>query len=182
MASILTVLLLSNEALAVERGAVGGVLDAGHGELGFVGDLRAGISAWYRLQPALALGVSGSALFVDNGDAGGETVIDRAMLVEAFADGRLFPSSVLGGFGRVSAGMANVSVSRYSGVSHRLRPAFELELGPELRIFFERERALSRANLFVRVRGTFSAIPRDGDVERASSAFLGYGLALGFEG
>lgn len=179
---LVAVLALSRDALATERGAIGGALDAGVGELGFVGDLRAGISAWYRLKPPLALGLSASAVYVDNGDAGGETVIDGATLVEAFADGRIFPSSVLGGFGRVSAGVANVSISRYSGGSHRLRPAFELEAGPELRIFFEPPQDSSRAALFLRARGTFSLIPRDGDVERASSAFFGYGFALGFEG
>jgi hypothetical protein len=181
-ASLFTVLALSHDALALERGAIGVVLDAGRGELGFVGNLRAGITAWYRLKPALAVGVSGSALYVDNGDAGGTTVIDGATLVEAFADGRIFPSSVIGGFGRMSAGVANVSISRYSGGSHRVRPALELEMGPELRIFFEPQQVSSRATLFLRARATFSAIPRDADVERASSAFFGYGFALGFEG
>lgn len=182
LASLFTGLALSHAAFASERGAIGGALDAGRGQLGFVGALRAGLSAWYRLEPALALGVSSSRLVVDNGDAGGTTVIDGATLIEAFADGRIFSSSWVGGFGRVSAGLANVSISRYSGGSHRLRPAFELEMGPELRLFFEPEHASSRAALFLRVRGTFSAIPRDADVERASSAFFGYGLALGFEG
>ncbi len=182
LAVLFTVLALNHDALAAERGAVGGALDAGFGRLGFVGNLRAGVSAWYRLEPPLALGLSASAMYVDNGDSGGQPVIDGATLVEAFADGRLFPSSWLGGFGRVSAGVANVSISRSSGGSHRLRPALELEAGPELRIFFEPPQDSSRAALFLRVRGTFSFIPRDGDVERASSAFFGYGFALGFEG
>jgi hypothetical protein len=181
LVALFAVLALSRDVLAAERGAIGGALDVGRGELGFVGDLRAGISAWYRFKPALAIGVSASALYVDNGDDGGETVIDGGTLVEAFADGRLFPSSFVGGFGRVSAGLANVSISRYSGGSHRLKPALELEMGPELRIFFEPQHD-SRATLFVRARATFSLIPRDEDVERASSAFFGYGFALGFEG
>ena len=38
------------------------------------------------------------------------------------------------------------------------------------------------ADSFLRVRGTFSVIPRDAELKKVRGRFFGYGFALGFEG
>ena len=144
--------------------------------------LRDGLSVWYRLMPALALGLNVGEMH--NGDLDGvnfsrDTFVASGKVVEAFAEGRLFPTWPVGAFGRVSAGVAFLDLvpTFVPGPSHVAtgdEPILELEGGPELRIFFSPPSARPRSDLFLRVRGTVTTMP--------DATFLGYGVALGFEG
>ncbi|HEY5373897.1 MAG TPA: hypothetical protein VIK01_09420 [Polyangiaceae bacterium] len=180
----------SRPAEAQERGAIGVELSAGLGAVPRTSDnvyqpnvmLRDGLSVWYRLMPALAIGLNVGAM--QNGQLDGvnfsrDTFVASGKVVETFAEGRLFPTSFVGAFGRVSAGLASLDLvpTFVPGPSHEEaadEPILELEGGPELRIFFSPPSARPRSDLLLRVRGTVTAMP--------AATFLGYGLALGFEG
>ena len=181
---------ISRPAQAQERGAIGVELSAGIGLLPNTSDnvyqpkqmLRDGLSAWYRLVPAFAIGLTVGEMH--NGDLDGsnlsrDTFVASGTVVETFAEGRLLPTSFVGAFGRVSAGLASLKLvpTFVLGPLHEEaadEPILELEGGPELRIFFSPPSARPRSDLFLRVRGTLTTMP--------AATFLGYGLALGFEG
>ena len=177
-------------AHAQERGAIGAELSAGIGLLPRTSDgmyqpdftLREGLSAWYRPRPAFALGFSVGEM--NSGDLDGanfsrDTFLKSGSVYEAFAEGRLFPTSTIGAFGRVSAGMAHLTLvpTFMPGPSHEntaTQPVLELEAGPELRLFLTSPSTGARPGFFLRVRGTATAM--------SAATFLGYGLSLGFEG
>jgi hypothetical protein len=180
----------SRLAQAQERGAIGVALSAGIGSVPRASDnvylpnvmLRDGLSVWYRLVPALALGLNVGAM--QNGQLDGvnfshNTFVASGEVFEAFAEGRLLPSSFVGAFGRVSAGLASLDLVPpfVPGPSHEsegTEAILEIEGGPELRLFFSPPDARPRSDLFLRARGTLTMMP--------AATFLGYGLTLGFEG
>lgn len=180
----------SAQARAGERGAIGVELSAGVGSLPRTSDnvyqpaymIRDGLSAWYRLIPAFAIGLNFGAMQggqLDGSNLSRDTFVSSGKVLETFADGRLFPTSFVGAFGRVSAGLAFLDLvpSFVPGPSHTETAdelILELEGGPELRLFFSPPSARPRSDLFLRVRGTVTTMP--------AATFLGYGLALGFEG
>jgi len=146
---------------------------------------RVGLSVWYRFDPRLAFGLTAEALGdIGFGEAASATrrTLRRGDFLEGFVDARLFPSSFAGAFGRASAGLAVVDLSApsldgYSGPGDKTgytEPMFELEVGPELRLFRTVDGSVARPTWFLRARGTFTALP--------SNAFVGWGFALGCEG
>ena len=180
-------------ARAQGRGAIGGELSAGLGYPPHVDTptvrhdtiVRDGLSLWYRPILPLAFGMSiarsGTTNDLDNANFGQHALISHGFFYEAFVDGRLFPSSGVGAFGRVSGGVARLTlvppVPNLGGWlpnEERTEAVLELEAGPELRLFLAPRRAEHRSDLFLRVRGTVTTMP--------AATFFGFGLALGFEG
>lgn len=169
------VVLAARSTRAEERGAIGGDLHASFGFY-YVGAPRAGASLWYRLTPALALGLSGDGMFVDSGanaHRNPKRTLQSGVFVQAFADGRLFPDSWVGLFARLSAGLGDASVA--SGESPAGPVALlDAEAGPELRVFLTGPRAHRPALLFrPRAGVTWVGI---------GNQFVNLGLSLGFEG
>ncbi|MEO6600269.1 MAG: hypothetical protein ABIQ16_10380 [Polyangiaceae bacterium] len=187
---VLSAFCITRPVQAQERGAIGGELSAGIGTVLRASDegylptrtLRGGVSAWYRLVPAFAMGVTLGGMQagqLDGSNVSQDTFIQSGKVVEAFADGRLFPSSFVGAFGRVSVGVAFLDLVPpfMPGPSHleeARQPILELEAGPELRISLSPRTARPRPDFFLRVRGTLTAM--------SAATFAGYGIALGFEG
>jgi hypothetical protein len=181
---------VSRTAQAQERGAIGVELSAGIGTLPRTSDgayqplalLRDGLSLWYRLVPAVALGLNVGAMQngqLDGSNVSRDTFVASGKVLETFAEGRLFPTSSVGAFGRVSAGIAFLDLVPpfVPGPSHLAtarEPIFEAEGGPELRIFFAPRSARPRSDFFLRARCTVTTM--------SAATFLGYGLAVGFEG
>ena len=181
---------LASPVQAQERGEIGGELSAGLGELGETSDgmylphtlMRLGLSGWYRLMPAVAIGLSWETLQngqLDGSNSSQDTFIEKGKALRAFVDGRLFPSWFVGAFGRASVGVAHLNLvpTFTPGPTHvetAYQPMFELEAGPELRIFFLPRSKRPRPDIFLRVRGTATVLPE--------AFFFGYGLSLGFEG
>jgi hypothetical protein len=168
----------SHTAQAQERGAIGGALSAGLGLLQGDGALTVGASGWYRLIPAFALGVNfGSTNILDGVEQHGTEVVSYTSF-EAFGEGRTLPSSPVGVFGRASVGVAHLTLLPPSTGplydEERTEPILELEGGPELRLFFAPSTTRARPDLFLRVRGTLTAM--------SAATFYGLGLALGYEG
>jgi hypothetical protein len=179
----------SRPAQAQERGAIGVEISAGVGSLPRASDdylpngmLRDGLSLWYRLIPPLAIGLNVGAMQngqLDGSNVSRDTFVASGKVLETFAEGRLFPASPVGAFGRVSAGIAFLDLVPpfVPGPSHLAtasEPILELEGGPELRFFFAPQTARLRPDLFLRVRGTVTIM--------SAATFPGFGLALGFEG
>ena len=167
----------SYPARAEERGLIGGALST---RLGLVDGRAAatiGASGWYRLMPALAVGADISSTGITGYEQHDTEVVSYSSF-EGFVDGRGFPSSPVGVFGRVSTGLAHVTLlSPSTGPlynTEKIEPILELEGGPELRAFFEPSTTGARPDLFFRVRGTLTTM--------SGATFYGLGLALGFEG
>jgi hypothetical protein len=190
LACVASLLIGSHRAQAQERGAIGVELSAGFGRRTETSDhvfepnfkARDGLSAWYRLMPAFAFGLSVGGMesgALDGANLSRDTFVAGGTTLEAFADGRLFPSSVVGAFGRASLGAAFLDLIQSSAIvpgrEHAADEAIlELEGGPELRFFFAPPGAPHRSDLFLRVRGTATTMP--------VNTFLGFGLSVGFEG
>jgi hypothetical protein len=167
----------SRPVQAQERGALGVALSAGLGVVDGSGAFTVGASGWYRLLPALAIGVNVGSTSVIGAEQHNKEVVG-ATSFEGFVEGRLFPSSFLGAFGRVSAGVADVTLLPSStgplGDEERAEPIVDLEAGPELRLFFAPSSKRPRPDLLLRARGTLTSM--------SGATFLGLGLALGVEG
>ena len=171
------VLGFSSRAHAEERGAIGAEV---HTSLGLVEELpiTLGMSAWYRLRPAWALGVSGE--FVSRGQHNADPpyplkpVLRDGRIFEAFIDGRLVPDSTFGAFARASLGVAKVKMDYASPSEGGVGPALGLQFGPELRRLLTEPSGQVRPTWFLRLFGTLTAVP--------SRAFGGIGIALGCEG
>lgn len=167
--------LAARPTQAQERGAIGGDLHASFG-MYYVGAPRAGASLWYRLTPALALGLSGDGMFVDSGADPAQNpkrTLQNGVFVQAFADGRLFPDSWIGLFGRLSAGLGHATVA--SGAPPAGPVALlDAEAGPELRWFLT-DRRPHRPVLLLRPRVGLTWVG-------IGNYFVNYGLTLGFEG
>jgi len=192
--------LVSNAAAqGAQRGEVGaerGEVGAERGEVGaelhtmWVGSggqlLWLGASAWYRLQPAIALGLTAETNIANYGGEGllldGQASIQGgARILKAFVDYRVAPTAAVGVFGRLSVGIADVqpiypnggtSGGRWGSPGAEL--ITELEGGPEFRIFFSSKRESPRPALFLRLGGSFTLL--------APRAFPGAVLTLGGEG
>jgi hypothetical protein len=168
----------SRSAQAQERGAIGAALSAGLGVVDRNGAGAVGASGWYRLIPAFALGANfGSTTVLTGAEQHGTEVVSYYSF-EGFGEGRSFPASPVGVFGRVSVGVAHVTLlSPSTGPLYdeeKNEPILELEGGPELRGFFAPSTTRARPDLFFRVRGTLTTM--------SSATTYGLGVALGFEG
>jgi hypothetical protein len=175
----------SAAAQSATRGELGAELHASIANTGGV-FLWYGASAWYRVRPALALGLTAeSGLVRTGGDGvllGGSPGIDGgAKIFKAFADYRLAPASPVGLFGRFSFGVADVkplfpipgdSVNREE--AERTELIADLEAGPEFRIFLSHSEQQPRPAVFLRMRATATLMEPRG--------FVGFGCALGGEG
>jgi hypothetical protein len=175
----------SAAAQSATRGELGAELHASIANTGGV-FLWYGASAWYRVRPALALGMTAESGLVSTGgegvSLGGSPGIDSgAKIFKAFVDYRLAPASPVGLFGRFSFGVADVkplfpiagdSVNREE--AQRTEPIADLEAGPEFRIFLSHSEQQPRPALFLRLRATATLMEPRG--------FVGFGLALGGEG
>lgn len=146
-----------------------------------------GGSLWYRLRPAIALGMTYETNIIDTGGEGiglgGQAGIDGgATIFKAFADYRIAPASAVGFFARFSLGIADVqpvypkpgggSGGRYGAAGPEL--ICELGAGPELRIFLSSKPEAPRPAIFLRLGGSFTLM--------APRAFPGATLTLGAEG
>ena len=155
---------------AEARGEIGADVHAGVSTTAVGGNWRGGVSAWYRLRPPLAIGIRGETMASKEG----EYDRDRIRALEAFMDAIIAPDSEVGGFARVSAGVADVH--RFSvNVSSRRNAAaiFELEAGPELRLFQAPPDVGPRSAWFLRASGTLTLVPSE-------TGMFGFALALGF--
>jgi hypothetical protein len=165
-------------AKAQERGAIGAALSAGLVVVDGNGAGVVGASGWYRLIPAFAIGANFGSTTVLTGveQHGTEVVSDYSF--EGFGEGRSFPSSPVGVFGRVSVGVAHVTLlSPSTGPLYdeeKNLPLLELEGGPELRVFFAPSTTPARPDLFFRARGLLTTM--------SGATSYGLGLSLGFEG
>jgi hypothetical protein len=175
----------SAQAQTAGRGEVGGEVHAGIG--GAQGNFWLGASAWYRLQPSLALGLTYETNKVlTNGEGvelGGDPGIDDgAHVLLGFVDYRVAPASAVGLFGRFSLGVADVqrlypkpgdSDSTIFG-GRGAEAIAQLEGGPEFRLFLSAKRARPRPALFLRPRVSYTLM--------SPQNFITVGLALGGEG
>jgi len=165
-------------AQAQERGAIGGAVSLGLVLVDGNGAEAVGASGWYRLIPAFAVGVNYGSTSVLTGveQHGTEVVSDSSF--EGFGEVRASPSAPVGFFGRVSLGVARVTLLPPSTGplydEERIEPILELEGGPELRLLLAPPSTRARPDVFFRVRPTLTTMP--------AATFLGFGIALGFEG
>jgi hypothetical protein len=169
----------SRPVRAQERGAIGGALSAGLGLVpgqGLAGTV--GASGWYRLMPALAIGINiGSTPDFGGVEQHGAEPV-RDYFVEGFVDGRADPSAIVDFFGRISIGVAHVTLLPPSTgpltEEERNEPILDLEGGPELQLFLAPPTTRARPEFFLRARGTLTIT--------SAATFPGLGLSLGFEG
>ena len=145
-----------------------------------------GASAWYRLEPAIALGLSAESNLVTYGGEGilldGSAGIQGgAKILKAFVDYRLAPKSPFGAYARFSLGVADVqpvypnggtSGGRWGAAGPEL--ITELAAGPEFRLFLSSKPEAPRPALFLRFGGSLTLM--------APRAFGGAMLTLGGEG
>ena len=169
--------LFSCPAQAQERRPIGGALSTRLGVLDGNGAITIGASGWYRLFPALAIGLDVGSTGTSGHEQHGTEVASYSSF-EGFVDGRGFPSSPVGVFARASAGVAHLTLlSPSTGPlydTEKSEPILELEGGPELRGFFAPPTIRARPDLFFRVRATLTTM--------SAATYYGLGLALGFEG
>lgn len=173
----LSLLLVAGAARAEERGAIEGDAHASVGRGAESTTLRAGVSAGYRVEPHLAVGGRlDSAFTVADGESASFTqYFARGTFLQAYADGRLFPDSFIDLYSRLSLGAGdahrNLDAPREGFQLHGI---VDVEVGPELRLFFTGKRP-HRPTLFARAHVGATLIG-------TGDSFTNWGFALGYSG